>query len=214
LCIDETGHYERGELIQSTGLPAYDAQIARAMMQWVYRPYIVDGVAIPVCSQITFVCSQARGRVTVVEASMRASFCVVAAARARSAPDATADLRVACRAHVDRVRTLRARRDSSDMRGSTQQPAARMAARQEAGRAGRRRAASQGLSWRGGRYWLMAVSSFVSRSLRSVSTSSLPFMVPCLASRRGAMKSTIAAAVFRAVPTVAMHGHRHGDSRR
>lgn len=58
LCLDETGHYERGELLQSTGVPRYDAKIARTMMQWAYRPYVVDGVAIPVCTAVTFIYSQ------------------------------------------------------------------------------------------------------------------------------------------------------------
>lgn len=58
LCLDETGHYERGLLLQSTGVPGYDAKIARTMMQWVYQPYVVDGVAVPVCSTVTFIYSQ------------------------------------------------------------------------------------------------------------------------------------------------------------
>jgi len=58
LCLDETGHYERGELIRSTGVPRYDAKLARTMMQWAYKPYVVDGVAIPVCSGITFIYTQ------------------------------------------------------------------------------------------------------------------------------------------------------------
>lgn len=58
LCLDETGHYESGTLLQSTGIPNYDAKIARSLMQWVYRPYIVDGAAVPVCGGFTFIYSQ------------------------------------------------------------------------------------------------------------------------------------------------------------
>jgi hypothetical protein len=58
LCLDETGHYERGVLLKSTGVPGYDAKIAKTMMSWVYRPYVVDGVAIPVCSAVTFIYTQ------------------------------------------------------------------------------------------------------------------------------------------------------------
>jgi len=58
LCIDENGHYERGYVLHSTGVSGYDAKIARAMKEWVYHPYVVDGVAVPVCSAITFVYSQ------------------------------------------------------------------------------------------------------------------------------------------------------------
>jgi hypothetical protein len=58
LCVDETGHYDQGVLLLSTGVPGYDATIARAMMQWVYHPYVVDGVAIPVCTAVTFIYTQ------------------------------------------------------------------------------------------------------------------------------------------------------------
>lgn len=58
LCLDENGHYERGVLLQSTGVSRYDAKIARTMMQWVYQPYVVEGVAIPVCTAVTFIYTQ------------------------------------------------------------------------------------------------------------------------------------------------------------
>lgn len=58
LCLDETGHYEQGELMQSTGVPGYDAKIARTMMAWIYRPYVVDGAVVPVCTAITFIYQQ------------------------------------------------------------------------------------------------------------------------------------------------------------
>jgi hypothetical protein len=58
LCVDETGHYERGTLLKSTGLRSYDAKIARGIMHWVFRPYVVDGQAIPVCTAYTFIYTQ------------------------------------------------------------------------------------------------------------------------------------------------------------
>jgi hypothetical protein len=58
LCIDETGHYERGVLLRSTGYPGYDAKIARTMMEWAYQPYVVDGGAIPICTAVTFIYTQ------------------------------------------------------------------------------------------------------------------------------------------------------------
>lgn len=61
LCIDETGHYERGELLQSSGLAGYDAKIARAMMQWSFRPYVVDGVAHPLCTTTVWVYAHSGG---------------------------------------------------------------------------------------------------------------------------------------------------------
>lgn len=58
LCLDETGHYEDGVVLKSTGITRYDAKIARTMMQWVYQPYAVDGVAHPVCTAVTFIYTQ------------------------------------------------------------------------------------------------------------------------------------------------------------
>jgi hypothetical protein len=37
LCIDETGRFARVVLLQSTGLPHYDAKIQDAMRHWAYR---------------------------------------------------------------------------------------------------------------------------------------------------------------------------------
>jgi hypothetical protein len=58
LCFDETGHYENGLLVESTGLPGYDAKIARTMMAWEFRPYVMDGAAIPVCTRYKYVYRQ------------------------------------------------------------------------------------------------------------------------------------------------------------
>jgi hypothetical protein len=58
LCLDEQGRYESGTLLKSTGLARYDAKIARTMMAWTYQPYVLDGVAVPVCFVLTFVYSQ------------------------------------------------------------------------------------------------------------------------------------------------------------
>ena len=55
LCLDETGHYESGLLLESTGLPGYDAKIALTMMEWVFRPYMLDGAAIPVCARFKYI---------------------------------------------------------------------------------------------------------------------------------------------------------------
>jgi len=58
LCIDESGHYERGVLLQTTGLPSYDAEIARELMKWTYKPYLIDGKPVPFCTAITFIYTQ------------------------------------------------------------------------------------------------------------------------------------------------------------
>jgi TonB family protein len=59
LCLDESGRYESGTLVHSTGLPRYDAKIIQAMMRWAYSPQLVDGVAVPICTRITFIYTQA-----------------------------------------------------------------------------------------------------------------------------------------------------------
>jgi hypothetical protein len=58
LCLDETGHYESGTLLKTTGVPRYDAKIARELMKWAYKPYLLDGIAVPVCTAVTFIYSQ------------------------------------------------------------------------------------------------------------------------------------------------------------
>lgn len=58
LCLGEDGRYEQGTLLKSTGVPGYDAKIASAMMAWTYRPYLVDGVPVPVCTAVTFIYTQ------------------------------------------------------------------------------------------------------------------------------------------------------------
>jgi hypothetical protein len=58
LCLDETGHHESVVVIRSTGVPRYDRKIANAMREWVFRPFVVDGVASPVCGAYTFLYTQ------------------------------------------------------------------------------------------------------------------------------------------------------------
>ena len=55
LCLDETGAVSQVRLLKSSGRPAYDQKIERAMRDWAYRPFLVNNVASPVCTAITFV---------------------------------------------------------------------------------------------------------------------------------------------------------------
>jgi hypothetical protein len=41
--------------IKSTGFPAYDTKLQRGIRTWRYRPYMLDGKAVPVCSAVVFV---------------------------------------------------------------------------------------------------------------------------------------------------------------
>ena len=43
---------------KGTGFPSYDAKILSEMRQWRYRPYMVNGKAVPVCTAVTFIYTQ------------------------------------------------------------------------------------------------------------------------------------------------------------
>jgi hypothetical protein len=55
LCISTTGAVSSLGMLKSTGFAAYDAKITREMHTWKYRPYLVSGVATPVCTAVTFI---------------------------------------------------------------------------------------------------------------------------------------------------------------
>ncbi|MGE5185575.1 MAG: energy transducer TonB, partial [Acidobacteriota bacterium] len=57
LCLDETGHPESILPMRSTGFADYDRELIGGMQDWVYSPFIVDGVPMPVCTEIQFVSS-------------------------------------------------------------------------------------------------------------------------------------------------------------
>ncbi|MFT3693536.1 MAG: hypothetical protein QM831_10385 [Kofleriaceae bacterium] len=57
-CLDETGHYESGVMLRSTRLPGYDARIVREIMSWTYKPVLVNGAPVPVCTAVTFIYTQ------------------------------------------------------------------------------------------------------------------------------------------------------------
>ncbi|MEJ7602374.1 MAG: hypothetical protein WKG01_31055 [Kofleriaceae bacterium] len=45
-----------GEVLKSTGFPAYDAKIEAGIQSWKYKPYtIASGEAVPVCTSVTVV---------------------------------------------------------------------------------------------------------------------------------------------------------------
>jgi len=58
LCLDIAGTPAIVSMLKSSGYPAYDAKIMRTMRQWRYRPYLINGNAVPVCTAVTFVYSQ------------------------------------------------------------------------------------------------------------------------------------------------------------
>jgi len=61
ICLDETGHPESVMPMRSTTFAEYDAKILAAMRQWVYSPYQIDDVPVPVCTTVTFIYTQNAG---------------------------------------------------------------------------------------------------------------------------------------------------------
>lgn len=59
LCVDDTGKVTKVTMLKSSGFEAYDQKILREMRtNWAYRPYQVNGKAVPVCTAVTFIYSQ------------------------------------------------------------------------------------------------------------------------------------------------------------
>ncbi len=59
LCIDLNGGVSSVTMLKSTGFGAYDQKIQGKMRgEWRYRPYAVNGKAVPVCTAVTFIYSQ------------------------------------------------------------------------------------------------------------------------------------------------------------
>jgi hypothetical protein len=55
LCVKEDGSIMSVTRLDSTGFPAWDSTIETGMRRWRYRPYVVDGHAVPVCTSVTFI---------------------------------------------------------------------------------------------------------------------------------------------------------------
>ncbi|MBA3457804.1 MAG: energy transducer TonB [Deltaproteobacteria bacterium] len=59
LCINASGAVTSVKMLKSSGFPAYDSKIQSKMNgEWKYRPYAVNGRAVPVCTAVTFIYSQ------------------------------------------------------------------------------------------------------------------------------------------------------------
>jgi protein TonB len=54
VCIGADGAVAAIGLLRSTRYPAYDEALLASARRWVYRPYTVNGRAVPVCSVVTF----------------------------------------------------------------------------------------------------------------------------------------------------------------
>jgi len=58
LCLDATGKAARVKLLKSSGYPVYDDKIIAELKGWLYKPYLVDGKAVAVCTVVSFIYSQ------------------------------------------------------------------------------------------------------------------------------------------------------------
>jgi hypothetical protein len=57
LCVTATGEVSTVSMLKSTGFADYDNKLQTKMREWRYKPWIVNGDAIPVCTAVTFIYS-------------------------------------------------------------------------------------------------------------------------------------------------------------
>ncbi|MBT8493938.1 MAG: energy transducer TonB [Deltaproteobacteria bacterium] len=55
MCLTEGGRVKSVSLIKRSGYPTWDRKIRAKMKSWKYKPYRVNGKAIPVCTSVTFI---------------------------------------------------------------------------------------------------------------------------------------------------------------
>jgi hypothetical protein len=59
VCITVGGEISTVSMVKSTGFSSYDSKISGTIRgQWRYRPFNVNGKAVPVCTAVTFIYSQ------------------------------------------------------------------------------------------------------------------------------------------------------------
>jgi len=58
LCVTVSGAISSVVTLKSSGFPAYDADLTAGIRTWTYRPFLVNGHAVSVCSAVTFVFTQ------------------------------------------------------------------------------------------------------------------------------------------------------------
>jgi periplasmic protein TonB len=55
MCLSSGGSVQKLNVLKSTGYPGYDNKIKTKMREWRYRPFMVNGKAVPVCTSVTFI---------------------------------------------------------------------------------------------------------------------------------------------------------------
>ena len=58
LCLDRAGGVRSVSVLKTTGAPRYDEKILTKMGEWRYKPFVDAGVAVPVCTAVTFIYEQ------------------------------------------------------------------------------------------------------------------------------------------------------------
>lgn len=59
MCLDVSGKVSGVTFLKRSGLPDYDAKLQATILNtWRYRPFVVDGKAVPVCTSVTFIYRQ------------------------------------------------------------------------------------------------------------------------------------------------------------
>lgn len=57
-CVDTAGTVTTVTKLKSSGFPGYDAKLAAGIKTWTYKPYLVNGKLVAVCTAATFIYSQ------------------------------------------------------------------------------------------------------------------------------------------------------------
>lgn len=60
MCLTAGGSVKSISALKSTSYPAYDSKIKAKMREWKYRPFMVNGKAVPVCTSVTFIYKPAK----------------------------------------------------------------------------------------------------------------------------------------------------------
>ena len=55
VCVDTTGLVFDSTLTERTGYTEYDSKILEAIHEWQFRPYVLSGTPVSVCSTVEFV---------------------------------------------------------------------------------------------------------------------------------------------------------------
>lgn len=58
MCLNDQGAVATAKMIKRSGYPDYDRKLQAGIRAWRYKPFKVNGRAVPVCTSVTFIYSQ------------------------------------------------------------------------------------------------------------------------------------------------------------